>query len=193
MHEHRLPCFRGVVARATRVSGLRGRRRDVQRVGVAASRADPLPQQRKQRRRHELRRQHVRLEHPPPVVGLAVLDAIGAPRAARDMDEGVHVAGGCQVLREGGDVGLSAEVGGERGRTDLGIQSIEPVRATRDADDVPARRPERPHHRLADARARSGHHCSSVPRRVLRRRRRHVPHATRPGRADCDVTFPDRC
>jgi hypothetical protein len=139
-------------------------------------------------RRHELRRQHVHLEHPPPVVGLAVLDAIGAPRTAGDVDEGVHVAGGCEVLRERGDVGLSVR---------SAANDAEPTSASR-ASSRSARRATPTTSQPVARSARTV--ASPIPELAPVTTARLfcvagvvMSHATRPGRADCDVTFPDRC
>ena len=184
VHEHRLARLRRVVAGPAGIGDLRGRRGDEQGVGVTAARADPVAQERQERRRDELRREHVRLEHPAPVVDGAVFDPVDAAGASRDVHERVQIAGGCQVLGERGDVGRTREVGRERGRSHLGIQRGEPLRAARDADDVPPARAERPDHRLADPGTCPRHHSASG---------RHG--STLPGRADthCDVTFPRRC
>ena len=50
----------------------------------------------------------------------------------------------------GVDVGLLREIGREGAGARLGGERLEPVRAAGDADNIPSRRPKRPHGRLAD-------------------------------------------
>ncbi len=137
MHEHRLGGLRGVVAAAPGVGVLRRGRGDEDGVRVSVD-ARGGPQLRQEGGHDALRRDDVRLVHPPPIREVSVLDALGAAGAPGDLHERVDGAGPRERLGEGRDIRLPREIGRERDRAAFLCEGREPVGAPCDGDDIPA-------------------------------------------------------
>jgi hypothetical protein len=117
-------------------------------------------------------------------------DVVDTPRAAGDLHESVQRAGCSEPVGERLHVGLDGQVGRVRHGAGVGLESGEPLGATRDSDHLPPVGAEAPCGRLADPRARTRHHCSSV-RHALTLGPRGEPGVTRPPRAVVTPRFSD--
>ena len=72
--------------------------------------------------------EHVRLEHPAPLVEVGVLDAVQAERPAGTVHDDVNLVEAGNEVRDRGVIG---DVELDRPATDLGRQSLTPVHPAR--------------------------------------------------------------
>ena len=133
-------------------------RQDVRTAGIRSSRS----KQREQCGDHALGSEHVDVEHPLPVIGVAILDRRQAERAPGVVDQAMERTAGCDVVTQRVDVGLLGEVGDENVHAGLGGERLQPVLAPSDRDHIPAVLGEQASRRRTNPRTCPGDHYASL-------------------------------